>query len=39
VPAADCPRLDLVRAQLSAFVPDEFVDRSCLLGPPERHVE
>jgi probable F420-dependent oxidoreductase len=23
----------------TAFVPDEVVDRFCLLGPPERHVE
>jgi alkanesulfonate monooxygenase SsuD/methylene tetrahydromethanopterin reductase-like flavin-dependent oxidoreductase (luciferase family) len=23
----------------AAFVPDEIVDRFCLIGPPERHVE
>jgi alkanesulfonate monooxygenase SsuD/methylene tetrahydromethanopterin reductase-like flavin-dependent oxidoreductase (luciferase family) len=23
----------------TAFVPDEVVDRFCLLGPPERHLE
>ncbi|MDV7134442.1 TIGR03842 family LLM class F420-dependent oxidoreductase [Williamsia muralis] len=23
----------------TAFVPDEIIDRFCLLGPPERHVE
>jgi alkanesulfonate monooxygenase SsuD/methylene tetrahydromethanopterin reductase-like flavin-dependent oxidoreductase (luciferase family) len=23
----------------TAFVPDEVIDRFCLLGPPERHIE
>jgi alkanesulfonate monooxygenase SsuD/methylene tetrahydromethanopterin reductase-like flavin-dependent oxidoreductase (luciferase family) len=23
----------------ATFVPDEIVDRFCILGPPERHVE
>ena len=23
----------------TAFVPDEIVDRFCLIGPPERHIE
>jgi alkanesulfonate monooxygenase SsuD/methylene tetrahydromethanopterin reductase-like flavin-dependent oxidoreductase (luciferase family) len=23
----------------TAFVPDEIIDRFCILGPPERHVE